>query len=697
MRKFKLFMASVLTYFMAMSILPTTLLQTVANAAENQYSVLVKSDYYLKGNAQYSDESLIVYEKSTTGETQISIVKNGKETLLKEVKGDSTVQVYSNGDYKSGIAYLQLENDKYYENFEEFNFKTREFKKITEEEFKSTYMNEGTNGEVKNKIWTDTEIEEILKKISKNFDVNLTISDKTLEPVNDYYSEYINENERLSIDLDYANNNENIIEFYLSYSNKKLDKSERRYGIIYGDYVYIGREGLLSKPNYQVDNENIYIFADAEDNVSGEITKANKKGMISKKKIRVSNYNAYFEISEDCVYIRYPGHWGQRPTLSIYKENKESYEYIETITYLPIINNLSRNGRLMLQKTDDKLSLINLNGAVIEEIYDFSNSIDVDTITMDAFGTGTEDNFILNLGKDTIILQKATSETLNPQEPTKPETPKPQEPVTPSNPGNDGSTKPSEEKVVTEVTKINPNEKNEIPVKTTEGTKNIEVVIKDIEAIKNGTGSLNIASDNGVIINLPLSLIDKSLLEGSKNVTIKLDILENSDITKNVKGVNKVFDFNLIINKEDGTTSVHNFKDGLAEVKLTLTDKDLEGLNKEKIVAYYYNDSTKKFEAMETSVNGNEVTFKTPHFSKYVVAEKMEVKNEEVASNEGSNGTNGSNGTTVSKNNIENKTETGKGQLPETGARVSSTTILVLAVGMLAIGGAMFFRKRRHA
>ena len=100
---------------------------------------------------------------------------------------------------------------------------------------------------------------------------------------------------------------------------------------------------------------------------------------------------------------------------------------------------------------------------------------------------------------------------------------------------------------------------------------------------------------------------------------------------------------------------------------------------------------------METSVNGNEVTFKTPHFSKYVVAEKIETKTEEVASNEGSNGSNASNGTTVSNNNTENKSEAGKGQLPETGARVSSTTILVLAVGMLAIGGAMFFRKRRHA
>lgn len=685
MRKFKLFMASVLTYFMAMSILPTNLLETVANAAENQYSVLVKSDYYLKGNAQYSDESLIVYEKSTTGETQISIVKNGKETLLKEVKEYDTVQVFSKGDYKVVLQYIKREKTETPTHCEEFNFKTRKFREITEEEFIAFLNEKEFGGELGNKIWTNDEIEDILQKISKNLDVNLTISDKKLEPVNEYYSEYVNENETLSIELNYAYYNKDVIEFNLDYFNKNLNKSLRRHGIIYGDYIYVG----IERPSYQVDNENIFILANAEDNVGGEITKANKKGIISKKKIRVSNYNTYFEISEDCVYISYPGHWGQRPTLSIYKENEESYDYIETITFLPTMNTLPRNGRLMLQKTDDKLSLINLNGAAIEEIYDFSNIIDVDTIAIDAFGTGTEDNFILNLGNDTIIiLQKATSETSNPQEPTKPETPKPQEPATPSNPGNDGGTKPSEDKVVTEVPKINPNEKNEIAVKTTAGTKNIEVVIKDIEAIKNGNGSLNITTDNGVKINLPLSAIDKSLLEGAKDVTIKLDIIENSDIVKNIKGVNKVFDFNLIINKEDGTTNVHNFKEGLVEVKLNLTDKDFEGLNKDKIVVYYYNDSTKAFEEMETSVNGNEVTFKTPHFSKYVIGEKTETKNGETPANGGTNGSNTS---------TDKKTEAGKGQLPETGARVSNTTILVLAVGILAIGGAMFFRKRKHA
>ena len=682
MRKIKVFMASVLTYFMAMSILPTSLLQTVANAVENDYSVLVKSDYYLKGNAQYSNESLIVYGKDRDRDTRISLVKNGQEIPLKEVKEYDTVQIFSKGDYKIILYYINWEETESSRYFEEFNFKTREFRKITEEEFMEFFNNGDLDGEVENKIWTDAEIEEILQKISKNYDVNLTISDKTLEPVNEYYSEYVNENERLSIDLQYSYNSRDIIEFYLSYSDKELNKSVSHYGIIYGDYVYIGRANLFRNPSYRLDGENIFIFEDAEDNISGEITKANKQEEISRKKIDATNYNSYFEVNEDSVYLTYYGRVGHRPQMSIYKENENTYDYVDNIMHLGGMNILSEDGKLMVSLEDNKISLIKIKGSVIEELYDFSNIIDTSNIGVVSIGNGREDNFVIALDDRTfIVAQKYNSD--NSEKPSTPEAP-----TTPTNPEDNASEKPSEEKVVEEVSTIIPNEKNDIAVKTEAGTKNIEVIIKDIESIKNGTGSLNISMDNGVVMNLPLSLIDKSLLDGAKSVTIKLDILENSDIIKNIKAVNKVFDFNLIINKEDGTTNVHNFKDGLAEVKLTLTDKDFEGLNKDKIVVYYYNDSTKKFEAMETVVNGNEVTFKTSHFSKYVIAEKIVTETEEPSSNEGTNGSN---------NPTENKTEEGKGQLPETGAKVSSNTILVLALGMLVIGGTMFFRKRKHA
>lgn len=682
MRKFKLFMASVLTYFMAMSILPTSLVQTVANAAENEYIKFVKSDYYLKGDAQYSDESLIAYGKSRDGNTQISIVKNGQETLLKEVEGYTTVQVFSNGDYRAGIVYSKWENENYNEIYEEFNFKTKEFKTITKEEFNNiSGIKKGDYVPYK-PIKDKNEINKYLNKFNQKYNLNLNIEGKEYS---EEYNQWDDDNgNSVSVNIwnDYGNKDIQLMN-YSEYSPEEGYK--RRYtGLIYKDYIYISESNWYQSLEYSFTNNNLYIFENIEMNNYNLIHVVDGKE-ISSGKITLEE-GAYTRLTalNNKIYI------DSFEKLYIYDLVDNNYNLLSSIEKLGVTFNSTEP--MILEVNEGKIYLSKINGSQLSRIIDLTNEINsIKSSDYDYFNINdVNGNVFIVTYEGFILLQKksedigSTPETpVTPQEPSKPETP--------TNPGNDnGGTKPSEDKVVTEVPTINPNEKNEIVVKTTEGTKNIEVVVKDIEAIKSGNGSLNISADNGVKINLPLSTIDKSLLEGAKDVTVKLDVLENTDITKNIKGVNKVFDFNLIINKEDGTTSVHNFKDGLVEVKINLTDKDFEGLNKDKIVVYYYNDSTKAFEEMETVVNGNEVTFKTPHFSKYVIAEKTDIKNEETPSNGGANGSDNTNNTT------DNKTEAGKGQLPETGARVSSSIILALAVGMLAIGGTMFFRKRRH-
>lgn len=98
--------------------------------------------------------------------------------------------------------------------------------------------------------------------------------------------------------------------------------------------------------------------------------------------------------------------------------------------------------------------------------------------------------------------------------------------------------------------------------------------------------------------------------------------IENSELLKGLKSVNKVFDFNLQIEYADKSVkSIHKFADGVAEITLALTDEDLKTLDKNKIKVLYYNEETKKYEALETSVDGNNITFKTSHFSKFIVAE----------------------------------------------------------------------------
>lgn len=703
MRKFKVFLASVLTYFIAMSILPTSLVQKVANAAENEYSAFVKSDYYLRSNALYKDKVLIAYSEPNFDikEMNLSLVEGQKETILKVEKDVYYVEIKSNKKSKAALKYYINNGNNYYE---EFDFETLKFNSITEKEFNDfgytdDFYNYGSYSNLisDNQENRDGTIQSALDKINEsNGKYNFTISDKTYDR-SSYGLKYSNDKGYIEIqmyqrgtynkDLNIKND---MIDFKIKEYNSTSDSYKYYAGIITDKNVYI--EEYLDSQEF--DNRYMEMNYYGTDSVFlfQYLKNGNKKLIEVKNNEIITNQIIDFPIwnsikINDLFYVNNI----LTKKLNVYKHEGMEYKSLKIIDVLGAsIAYLKKTQKpIILEKENEKAYISNITNEGITRVTDVTNELSkfykkgssiIDELYIEQLN---EDTYLINSMTGFMITKKSINE-----EPSNPEAPKPQEPVTPTNPGNNGGIKPSEDKVVTEVAKINPNEKNEIAVKTTEGTKNIEVVIKDIEAIKNGNGSLNIVTDNGIKINLPLSAIDKSLLEGAKDVTIKLDILENSDITKNIKGVNKVFDFNLVINKEDGTTNVHNFKDGLVEVKLNLTDKDLEGLNKDKIVVYYYNDSTKDFEEMETLVDGNEVTFKTPHFSKYVIAEKTETKSEETPSDGGANGSNTS---------TDKKTEAGKGELPETGSMVSSTTILVLAVGMLAIGGTMFFKKRKYA
>ncbi|MDU2158593.1 Ig-like domain-containing protein, partial [Clostridium sp.] len=181
---------------------------------------------------------------------------------------------------------------------------------------------------------------------------------------------------------------------------------------------------------------------------------------------------------------------------------------------------------------------------------------------------------------------------------------------------DNGTTNPIEN-VVEKVE--NPNGKNEVVIKNP--SNEIKLEIKDIEAIKSGNGSFEIKNGENTII-LPFSLIDKDLLKEGSSIIFEMKVNEDSTITAGIKGVKKVFEFNLYVKTGDEIVKIHEFKDGVATVTLKLTDEDLKGLNKENLAVFYYNEETKTFEQLETTINGNEVTFKTSHFSKFIIAEK---------------------------------------------------------------------------
>lgn len=693
MRKFKLFIASMLTYFMAISLLPTSLVQTIAKAAENEYTTLVKSDYYLRAESQYYNKTLLAYgdakDVNGKGKITISIVENGKETILKEIEGYNDIRLYEKKGSVIGIrAFKDYKNyDEQNNIYETIDLNTNKFNKISYEELKKFIADGNYIYEPIEPIKDKEQLEKVLNKINVESGSDLTIKDKTLAE-NEYGTVYNNENETISFNIYADDKTGEVIRFGINRNIKVNDyeyKTNYYAGLTYKDYTFVKVFKYYERDQYVVGKEgkNLYIWDKLSDNNEYNLIKVVDGKFISSNKITLpENVYPNLKTVNDKIYVSYYN------KLYIYSLNNNEYKLENNISIVPNGVMFNNDSVIALEPSEDKVFISKITDSKVNKLVDVTE--DYNKLFSDGndylmnFKVFNENNMIILGLKGFIIVQKEGQESI-PEEPTNPEEPnKPEEPNTPGDNGN-VVVIPSNDKVVAEVSKINPNDKNEIKVNTEASAKKVEVLIKDVESLKSGTGSLNITINNGVTMNLPLSTIDKSLLEGADNVTIKLDVVENSDIIKQIKAVNKVFDFNLIINKGNESLNIHNFKDGLAEVTLNLTDEDLKELNKDKLVVYYYNDVEKTFEAMETVVNGNKITFKTPHFSKYVVAEKVTDTNGGSSPSEGAN------------DNTNNNTETGKGNLPETGSVVSNNVILVLAIGIVAIGGIMFFRKRKHA
>ncbi len=236
-----------------------------------------------------------------------------------------------------------------------------------------------------------------------------------------------------------------------------------------------------------------------------------------------------------------------------------------------------------------------------------------------------------------------------------------------------------------EVSKLpNKDSVNSIEIDTKD-SKAFTAEITDINTIKEGKGSLNIKGGN-TVINLPFSTINKDLLKDGSKVVLTSKVEDNSDITKNIKGLKKVFNFELsVVDKDNNVTAIHQFNDGQAEITITLSDEDLKGLDKAKLAVFYYNEETKLFEVIDTKVNGNNVTFRTPHFSKYIIAEKAD---ENTSGGETQNPPQENNSLEQSSNEKE---------LPQTGSLATQNQVLAIGMLILISGAAILYSKRKRA
>ncbi|WP_160675467.1 family 43 glycosylhydrolase [Clostridium sp. C8-1-8] len=204
----------------------------------------------------------------------------------------------------------------------------------------------------------------------------------------------------------------------------------------------------------------------------------------------------------------------------------------------------------------------------------------------------------------------------------------------------------------------NKNGENVINLDSKAAENTTELTISDIASIRDGSGSLTINIGSYESIKLPFNTIDKTLLKAGSKIVLRTKVESNSDITKNIKGLKKVFGYELQVVDNSSNTSIHNFASGSAEITINLSDDELKGLDKNNLGVFYYNENAKTYEVMESSVSGNKVTFKTPHFSKFIIAEKN---------------TNASNAniTTV---------------LPKTGSLAGSSFLVLSGLALIALG-----------
>ena len=225
MRKIKVILSNMLTFLMVIGLLQNTVFVREVKADSKEAKYLIKENAIIYDSIFYDDKIFIAYSEDNE-KIKISLIENGEEEVLykdidevdimfQKSNVDKNILLVRLFDYSGGTIKL---------NYIKINIEEKKACEISEEEFNSLY--EDTFIEVERKEWTDSEIEDILQKINESSELNLTIADKKLEPVDEYYSEYVNEDksERIAIQLNYFENNTNIIEFSLKYSNENMNK-----------------------------------------------------------------------------------------------------------------------------------------------------------------------------------------------------------------------------------------------------------------------------------------------------------------------------------------------------------------------------------------------------------------------------------------------------------------------------------------
>jgi lactocepin len=121
-------------------------------------------------------------------------------------------------------------------------------------------------------------------------------------------------------------------------------------------------------------------------------------------------------------------------------------------------------------------------------------------------------------------------------------------------------------------------------------------------------------------VDLPASVISALTLVQADNVTFEISKSAAKDVpaTKGHNTVSDVLNLNIQLEKDGKPTSYSAFA---TPVTVSVSVKDKKFVDKRKVAAYYLNEDTGVWEYIGGKVSGDNFTFRTNHFSQFVVIE----------------------------------------------------------------------------
>ena len=194
--------------------------------------------------------------------------------------------------------------------------------------------------------------------------------------------------------------------------------------------------------------------------------------------------------------------------------------------------------------------------------------------------------------------------------------------------------------------------------------------------------------DVDININIPADVLPEG------EYTFNADIVVNQDVQDAIDKLN--IKESEILDLYFADAAGAHFKLTDAGVQVTLeTDK--------YNAVYVYEDSTKTLTKLDSTKEGNKLTFIAPHFSYYVLANEPETSGTtSTTSTTSTTGTTtntpGSTTTTTTGTTTTTTGDTGKGDSVTTGDAATTTTVAVFAVmGVVALGTAVVASKMKKA